>query len=207
MYIEPHKYILNYLLPNQLTCLPTGFLFMPDIQAKIHGKMNIPGKCFTVSYIHTLLLPLRISWICFQTHFCKLHFVLYNLNCTDNKSLGRVAVSMKTKSNALDTLLKRWHLKSAIEVGVETSVNLLGEIKQTFSLRVRTVYSGCSAEPAHFCSTENTATRTMTQLWLGQTARVPREELWAPCLVSRSKMQADVVNQKNPLRVYMNHSV
>ena len=201
MYAEPHKHIVNYLLPNQLTYLPTGFLFMSEIQANIHGKMNTP-------YIHRLLLPLRISWICFQTHFCKLHFLLYNLNYTDNKSLGRVAVSMKTKSNALQTLFKRWHLKSAIEVGVDTSVNLLGEIKEKFSLTVRTVYSGCSAEPSQFCSTDNTATRTTTQLWLGQAACVPaRRALGSTPHVQEQNAGWCCESKKTPLRVYMNRSV
>lgn len=164
---------------------------MSDIQAKIHGKINIPGKCFTVSYIHTLLLPLRISWICFKPIFASCT-LLYNLNCTDNKSLGRV-VSMKTKSNVL-IHFKRWHLKSAIEVG-RNKCELTGRDQTDVFFKSKDCILRLLCRALTLAPQRTPPRGRRQQLWLGQTARVPREELWAPCLVSRSKMQADVVNQ------------
>ena len=148
---------------------------------------------------------ISISWICFQTHFCKLHLLLYNLNYIDNISLGRV-VSMKTKSNALETFFKKWHLKSAIEVDADTSVNLLGEIKRLFKSKDSTLRLLCRALTLLFHSKHQLEDNDASVAQAGSLCPL-WEELWAPHLISRSKMHAYVSKKKKPLRVYMNHLV
>lgn len=151
---------------------------------------------------------IRISWICFQTHFCKLHLLLYNLNYIDNISLGKV-VSMKTKSNALETFFKKWHLKSAIEVGADTSVNLLGEIKRLFKSKDSTLRLLCRALTLLFHS-KHQLEDIMTRPWLRQAACVPFEKSsglhtsypGVKCMLMFQKKK-----KKKPLRVYMNHLV
>ena len=137
---------------------------------------------------------ISISWICFQTHFCKLHLLLYNLNYIDNISLGRV-VSMKTKSNALETFFKKWHLKSAIEVDADTSVNLLGEIKRLFKSKDSTLRLLCRALTLLFHSKHQLEDNDASVAQAGSLCPL-WEELWAPHLISRSKTHAYVSKKK-----------